>query len=333
MLLLKYKYMVAGIVENPEEPIGGDGVNYDVYADAQKSSASNDFGAKTKITRTGKEVQYSSEDIDKRGPVDYFVRVEGAEKQKREEERKVALEGRRRVREIRKADKEYREDVAKQTPDAKTSEKLRKETEKKLHREESRRARAVFREKTRNRFHALVKFLFGGKRKFITLGIVVLIVSAFTLLNWFMANIYPVEQQKTEARDAVFKQMANTEDFVTEIYSIYGDGINGDGYEKACKRAEELIDSARGNDQDKEFDWSIDYAMFILSRMPTDAEVAFQYIEAVEKYVTNDIYKSRLYNAYIAYYGVVEIESEVERYRGLINELKIIESEDGVEVL
>ena len=83
---------------DPDEPIGDDGVNYDVYADAPES---------TNSSHTNKtDVSFSAEDIRKRKKTNFFINIRGAKKLEREEQRRNAAKEKRILAEQRHAEKE-----------------------------------------------------------------------------------------------------------------------------------------------------------------------------------------------------------------------------------
>jgi hypothetical protein len=101
-----------------------------------------------------------------------------------------------------------------------------------------------------------------------------------------------------------------------------------EGYEKSKNRGIELIDSLDDNDTTTRFDWSIDFAAYILRTMPSDSDLAKQYLDSVSDLAEDDINKSRLYNLYAIYYGEVGNNSKVDEYIKKINDLTIIENQD-----
>jgi len=81
-----------GEVKNPDEPLlGNNGVDYDSYAsDGNIKKATN------------VDMDFDSKEFEKRQKTEYFVNIEGAEKIKREQERREREETRRRIQNLRK---------------------------------------------------------------------------------------------------------------------------------------------------------------------------------------------------------------------------------------
>lgn len=85
----------AGEVKNPDEPISGqNGVDYDSYASGGDTAKSD-----------SKDINFDSQDIKKRQKTEYFVNVEGAEKIKREEERRETEMTKQRIKNLRKVER------------------------------------------------------------------------------------------------------------------------------------------------------------------------------------------------------------------------------------
>lgn len=81
-----------GEVKNPDEPLlGNNGVDYDSYASE---------GNIKKATNV--DMDFDSKEFEKRQKTEYFVNIEGAEKIKREQERREREETRRRIQNLKK---------------------------------------------------------------------------------------------------------------------------------------------------------------------------------------------------------------------------------------
>lgn len=109
------------------------------------------------------DIKFNSADIGKKKRTEYFVRIEGDEEKKKAAEKQAAIER-------KAAEKEAA--IAKKAADAakKEADRIAKEDAAFLKREERKNARRV-------RCGRLRETLFGGKRKFLTIGVLLLVVA------------------------------------------------------------------------------------------------------------------------------------------------------------
>lgn len=265
----------------PEEPIGDDGVNYDVYADSP--------AAHTTPSPETPEINFSSEDIQKREKTNYFINIKDAEKHQREAERKHDAESKRKLSEVRRAERE-----AKRAEKAAAKERAKqqnynsseeKEALKKASAEERKHrklARAERRKQRRLalkvRFAKFIAFLWVGKHKFFTITAGVLLVAGIVV---YIAVVAPyLEQQRLAAEERARQEAIKQADIdasvtgasmLQEIERAY---YYGETLEQCSKRFEDAI-AAAPKVADKVF-LTTNYAEFIYAETedPTKAMMA-----------------------------------------------------------
>lgn len=185
---------------NPDEPILGDnGVIYDSYAEEGDTNKT-----------ANADMDFDSEDIKKRKKTEYFVNIQGAERIKREEARRHAIEEKRRFAELNRIDAKMRSESIQTKGQSHKSEEaeLREITKinKKREKAEKRRTRtAALNKNIRAAIGATFKQLFGGKKKFIWLGAVAAIALAIGGYFLYTNVIEPArkaEIQKTSTKNA-----------------------------------------------------------------------------------------------------------------------------------
>jgi len=235
----------------PEEPIGDDGVNYDVYADSP--------AAHTTPSPETPEMNFSSEDIQKREKTNYFVNIKDAEKHQREAERKHDAESKRKLSEVRRAERE-----AKRAEKAAAKERAKqqnynsseeKEALKKASAEERKHrklARAERRKQRRLalkvRFAKFIAFLWVGKHKIFTIAAGVLLVAGIVV---YIVVVAPyLEQQRLAAEERARQEAIKQADidasidaasFMTDIENQLYMGVP---YEECVKKIEAAIETS-----------------------------------------------------------------------------------------
>ena len=119
------------------------------------------------------DIEFRAKDIHKKDDGDLFVNVEGAEKIAKEAERKKRLEEERLKKEAAEKERAEQEEEKRQErailEEAKRQERAEKAHERKVKQQERQKKRHERRKKRLN-------FLFGGKRKFVTVGIILIVV-------------------------------------------------------------------------------------------------------------------------------------------------------------
>lgn len=265
----------------PEEPIGDDGVNYDVYADSP--------AAHTTPSPETPEMNFSSEDIQKREKTNYFVNIKDAEKHQREAERKHDAESRRKLSEVRRAERE-----AKRAEKAAAKERAKqqnynssdeKEALKKASAEERKHRKLARAERRKQRrlalkvsFAKFIAFLWVGKHKIFTIAAGVLLVAGIVV---YIVVVAPyLEQQRLAAEERARQEAIKQADIdasvtgasmLQEIEKAY---YYGETLEQCSKRFEDAI-AAAPKVADKVF-LTTNYAEFIYSETedPTKAMMA-----------------------------------------------------------
>ncbi len=321
---------------DPDEPIGDDGVNYDVYADGPEANGT--------ITANDADLEFSAEDIRNRKKTNFFVNIKDADKLQREAERKQAADSKRILAEQRRAEKETaraeKAAAAERTRQQKYNDELEKNAHKEIVAEEKhlRHLAAVERGHKRDAafFGAIANFfksLWRGWHKFITIAVLIAL-AVFGYFVWRSYNYYytvvvPKEQKIKQANTKFDLRYEYSKEFISQIQTAYNEG-DGDDYNNACKKAEELIKQAEDEKDDaKLFYYTIEYARFILSIMPMSYETVISKLDSVSDMAINDIEKATIYNVYsLAYFEGGDTQKS-DWYQKQIEELDVKESEEG----
>lgn len=322
---------------DPDEPIGDDGVNYDVYADNRPASDST-------ASENPTDINFSAEDIRKRRKTEYFVNIQGAEKLKREAERKRAAEEKRILSEQRRAEKETAQAekaaAAKRARQRKYDDAQEKNALKEAAAEEKRQRKliAADKRKTRNtairqKIASFFKFLWRGWHKFVVIGLVVILavagIIAYNSYQYYITVTLPKEQKIAQATADLDQRYQYAEDFTKMISEAYN-SEDGGAYDKARKKAEELITEAKKEKNiKKEFYYTIELAGWISSVTPLDYDTSLKYLDSVAQYAENDIEKASLYRYYITAYWLKGDEPMATEYQKRLDALEIKESEEG----
>lgn len=321
---------------DPDEPIGDDGVNYDVYADGPEANGT--------ITANDADLEFSAEDIRNRKKTNFFVNIKDADKLQREAERKQAADSKRILAEQRRAEKETARAEKAAAAERTRQQKYNDEQEKNAHKEivaEERHLHhlaAVERGHKRDAafFGAIANFfksLWRGWHKFVTIAVLIAL-AVFGYFVWRSYNYYytvvvPKEQKVKQINSLFNLRETYKKEFIDAINAVYNGG-EGDGYNKATTKADELINEAtkEGNDA-KLFYYTTEYARFILQAMPDGYETVIEKLDSVKEITINDIEKSTLYNLYIMAYFKAHNMLKVDEYQRLLDELDTKESEEG----
>ncbi len=146
------------------------------------------------------DIQFRSENIKKKDTGDLFVNVEGAEKRAREAERKKAKEAKEKEKVEKEKQKELEE---KRHAEEEAKKQAAAKHERQVKKEQARKARQARHERSVQRAKKVGNFFFGGKHKFITLGIVAL---AIILVGYNAIRINIIEPAEYEKRMATTVQ-------------------------------------------------------------------------------------------------------------------------------
>ena len=308
----------------PEEPIGDDGVNYDVYADSP--------AAHTTPSPETPEMNFSSEDIQKREKTNYFVNIKDAEKHQREAERKHDAESKRKLSEARRAERE-----AKRAEKAAAKERAKqqnynsseeKEALKKASAEERKHrklARAERRKQRRLalkvRFAKFIAFLWVGKHKFFTIAAGVLIVAGIVV---YIVVVAPyLEQQRLAAEERARQEAAVQADKDSTVVAgkvlleIKNDYYEGVPFEECAQKFENAISAGQTNDK---INLSISYANFIYSETG-DIDKALGVLMRISDLPSTDIQRESFYTAAIRFFKIKGNTQAVSHYEGLLEEI------------
>ena len=313
-----------------DEPIGDDGVNYDVYADDVNTADANTVDAK--------DMNFSAEDIRKKKKTEFFVNIKNADKIKRAEEKRKAAEEKRILAEARRSEKEAKraEKLAEKhrKDDQKYDDSQEKNARKELRNEqrlEHKAAVAEHRKKSNTALrHGIRNFFWRGWRKYVLFAFIIALAIfgffTFRSFSYYYANIFPKEQKLNAAVEEKKEREKTTNDFFTEIGKLYNNG-QGDGYNKACTRAEELIEEAKkNNDNESLFDYSLLYASFVLSHAD-DTDTALKLVKSVRGLADTDVKKAALYSKYAYIYSEIGDQALYTYYDKLRQKLEITEGD------
>jgi hypothetical protein len=278
-----------------EEPIGDDGVNYDVYADDIE-----DKGVKKKVDD---EIDFTSDRLRRRKEEKYFVRVEGDEKRKKIAEREQKAKEKRTLREMRHESKQ------KNVSGANRLNNERDASEKSAEAELRRQRWGDFREK-------LYIIFIEGWHKFAT------IVASLVLIAGAVWLVIAISQSNNGSKNEDIP-VVDAQDFRNEI----GDILSEDGdYEKACVRAEELITEARKNGDSRLMDMLVSFAEFIIDNRPSEdsesMEKAHQSLMSASYEVESNTQCKRLYEVYVKYDEKVGDVDNLEFHKTILQGLE-----------
>ena len=267
-----------GEVKNyPDEPLPSDnGVNYDSYA--------SDDNVK-KATNTG--LDFDSKEFERRQKHEYFVNVAGAEKLKREEERREAIAEKQRLKELKKISA-----VSHDEKKTVTRTDSGDDAQKKIQRK-------IANEKRRTRFVSI----FGNKKLLLTVGVAIVVIVAGALI--FAHIVSPALEQVSEEKTR--KENQNSENNAAAINGRANQLATEQGNTAAEKYFEDSYSSAT-SDSEKVY-ISIYYARFVLVHRD-DSERAVEILNRVsdvsKSYEMSDDY-------YLAYKYIYETTGDIDK--------------------
>lgn len=235
---------------DPDEPIGDDGVNYDVYADGPEANGT--------VAANDTNLEFSAEDIRNRKKTNYFVNIKDADKLERAAERKHDADSKRILAEQRRAEKEAARAEKAAAAERARQQKYNDEQEKTAHKEivaeekhQRKIAAAERRRQSRKlaaeRFRKGIKKFFTNKRNLIIMSCVaVVLIGAVALqINWII-NVLP-QKQAIEAEEKVTLSALEVNKEAVKLY-------NSDGYDAANKYFVEIIDSYSSENSSYNYD-------------------------------------------------------------------------------
>ncbi len=309
----------------PEEPISDDGVNYDIYADSP--------AAHTTPSPETPEINFSSEDIQKREKTNYFVNIKDAEKHQREAERKHDAESRRKLSEVRRAEREAKraekaaaKERAKQQNYNSSEEKeaiKKASAEERKHRKLARAERRKQRRLARKvRFAKFIAFLWVGKHKFFTIAAGALLVAGIVV---YIVVVAPyLEQQRLaaeeRARQEAIKQADidashKSTDFMAEIEEAM---YRGESFDQCSKRFEDAINGT--NSDTEKIHYSIEYANYVY-RETDDTNKAIAILMRVIDLPKTNAQKEAYYKEMIYILEIQKNEEAVKYYSDLLSKV------------
>lgn len=316
-----------------DEPIGDDGVNYDVYAD--------DVNAADAKAVDTKEMNFSAEDIRKKEKTVFFVNIKNADKIKRAEEKRKAADEKRILAEARRTEKEAKRtakiEAKKRAQDQKYDDSQEKNARKELRNEQKLERKAVAAERHKKDkvaiHHGVKNFFWRGWHKYaLFVAIIALGVLGFFVyrsLSYYYTNIFPKEQKLRAAEETAQKAEEDLGDFYEEVNKAYGEVGKGTNYSKACEKAEELIAKAK---EKKDYDTTLNYTLlyidFILRNSPSDTDRALKLADSVYRFADDDVKKMSLYARYKFIYSEMGDMESFNYYEELVEKLEIVEGDE-----
>lgn len=307
----------------PEEPIGDDGVNYDVYADSP--------AAHTTPSPETPEMNFSSEDIQKREKTNYFVNIKDAEKHQREAERKHDAESKRKLSEVRRAERE-----AKRAEKAAAKERAKqrnynsseeKEALKKASAEERKHRKLARAERRKQRrlalkvsFAKFIAFLWVGKHKIFTIAAGVLLIAGIVV---YIVVVAPyLEQQRLAAEERARQEAAIQADkdasvdaiaFMTKIENQLYHGVP---YDECTKKIEETIETSSNPDK---VSITVQYAIFVHNKT-NDVDKAINILSGIANNLETKMQREDFYT-YMIYFNDVKGDTNAKQfYTNLLKE-------------
>ena len=301
------------VKDNPDEPISDqNGVDYDSYASGGDTAKSN-----------GEGINFDSQDLKKRQKTEYFVNIEGAEKIKREEERRQAEEEKRRFAELNRMDAEMRNNSIQPQQHTGHSEEveLRKITKQQKKREKNaaRRTRnARISANLKAAASTACKKLFGGKKKFIWLGAV---LAAAIIVGGIVINNNVVQPAVEKHADEDFeKYKENSRKTISEIESTVGEMIlSNESDDNILSYIKGELDKYSSND-DQYAMVAIYYGDMLGRRKNLQEGISF--LKSIENSAKRDYEKERLYYAYYVLYSMSQDFTNGDKYANMINSMK-----------
>ncbi len=324
---------------DPEEPIGDDGVNYDAYADGPEATSV--------ATTNSAEMNFSAEDIKKRKKTNYFVNIAGAEKLKREEEKRRAAEEKRKLNEARRAEKENAQAEKAAAAQRARKEKYDASQEKNVHKEavaeEKRQRKAVAEEKhkqkrtlARERRHEridnfknwILNHFWNGRKKIIPASILALAILAvpvyFFILNPFFTEQGKINEYKEEAKTTQ-KEKEDINTVLMDAKTVYSDAeamlTDGTGFYDDAKNL--FLSKFQNSTDEYRIYYLFEYASFAKRHHDNLYSVA-RLIQEYEGEAKTKSAKFTLYSTYVMIYSEVGDEEKTTYYTSLRDELNSV---------
>jgi tetratricopeptide (TPR) repeat protein len=274
-----------GEVKNyPDEPLPSDnGVNYDSYA--------SDDNVK-KATNTG--LDFDSKEFERRQKHEYFVNVAGAEKLKREEERREAIAEKQRLKELKKISA-----VSHDEKKTVTRTDSGDDAQKKIQRK-------IANEKRRTRFVSI----FGNKKLLLITGVVV--VAAVGAVAIWLSVVAPRIDVANYNND--MNSVADSNGNAQSIeYAAHQKAKEGD-YDGAKAL---FVDALMNSEGERKIYVAIYYASF-LYEYEGNIEKAVAVLDEVLSIKRSKLAEDDLYNAYVYLYeqegDIEELKRTAERF-------------------
>ena len=303
---------------DPDEPIGDDGVNYDVYADEAEINTNN--------TTDSTKMQFSADDIRNRKKTNYFVNIKDADKLKREAERKHAADEKRILAEQRRAARETAQAekaaAANRTRQQKYNDSQEKNARKEIAAEKRHQHHLKKVEKRKVRLLKIKDFTWTGKRKVTTISATIA-TAALVLLFIFVVNPYIqaqiAEAQERARQEAIAKEDRDASSRMAELLVTIQDKVfEGYSYEECSKLYEDAIASSSNNAE--KITSSIAYADYIYEETNV-ADKALEILETVKDLISTKTQKEKYYICAIKLYRALGQESEAASYSDLLREI------------
>ena len=277
-----------------DTPIEDNGINFDVVSDSAEA------------TNEEKEYNFSSKDIPKREKIDFFTNVEGAEKIKKQEERRHEAEERKRLKALKKLkpEKNQKRQRAEGQNDG---------SEKRIIRGQKVKARS-------SAFSAfigrIISFFFKEKRGWFTIGTILMLVGITVTLI-----IYTPIKQKTDNFVTDYVDYWDTDIMRNPYYIAVTenmDMLRESGKEnEAIEYIEKIISDNNGHQANLCSLLTI-YERFLISGYKYDK--ALVKAEEAERLAITSVQKDNLYNDLLHIWTMLGNDEKVGEYEGKIEE-------------
>lgn len=286
-----------GEVKNPDEPYFGDeGVNYDAYAD------DSSIGGPEKA-----DINFDSRELEHRQKQEFFVNIKGAEKLKREEERREAEMSKRRLKELKRLNSEEKRGTINKNASTSDLNDLKK----------------IVRGRKMESARQNIGHFFSKNKRTIVIAVLVAVLVAVAI---FVATLVINAGNKEIIKKENTTSSKSVADLFTEVQGLMVD--DSKNYEKCKSLLEDRLKSST-TDSEKVL-ISVYYSEFIYEHT-TDFDESLRILDDASKYMTDrvdDGAKAQYYNAYISLYGPggEYDEAKFKHYTELLNQ--IIEPEE-----
>ncbi|MCQ2570752.1 MAG: hypothetical protein MJ154_00675 [Candidatus Saccharibacteria bacterium] len=331
------KSLESSRIRDLDEPIGDDGVNYDVYADEETTNTT---------ATTEAEINFSADDIRKRKKTEYFVNIRGAEKIKREEEKRQAAHEKEVLNAARREEKETKRAEKAAAEKRAREEKYRGAEEKNIHKEfiaEEKHARkveraekhahelAAYKERRHKRLEKIKNLTWTGKRKIIPITIFILAIS--TTLGYVFILKPQLEQQRIAEQERIRKEMlANIDTEASSLaVKILNEAENAKGAGLSQQQCDRLfIDAIEAAENDAQLVMlTIQYADYNY-RIYRDIDSALEILNTVAGKYSTKMQAERFGGIAIYFYKEKGDEEAIERYEHLLYTIKTGEFKENL---